>query len=97
MAGSIVTLAWTEFACRYEATGHPYLSVNQTFMNLPPHAMSFPIVIILRGTSKMGVLDVNPTVPDNIRFYLDLDKNNRDVAIGDTLRIPSGAVTWIAR
>lgn len=91
-----VTLQWEPFTGSLAAAGIAYLTVAQSICNTPPYLISVPIYIEYKGVGRVTHIEIDPSArTGNIRFYLNTDGSTTGTAVGDTIKIYGGAITWI--
>ena len=90
-----ITIQWESFSGQLGGSGVSSLVVAQSICNLPPTIMEFPVRIIYNSAPLITFVEINPLTPDNIRFYLALSSDGSSTKLGDTIIVPSSAVTWI--
>lgn len=91
-----VTLQWEPFSGKLTTNGVAYLKATQSFCNLPPYTVNFPIYIKYKNVGRITHIAIDPTSKNGyIFFYLNTDGSSTDTNVNDNIEIPGGAVTWI--
>lgn len=91
----VVTMQWEPFEGSISQAGVGYLSVQQSFSNMPSYPVDIPYRLILRSTSKMAFIRIDPSASIQVKFYLDISGSGGDINMGDSVIIPSSSVNWI--
>ena len=95
-SSKIVTLQWEEFSGTLTGSGFSYLTVLQSFANLPPYTMRFPIIIQYNNQVRTTYLMIDViSQTDRARFYLNLDGTSTGVNMGDRVTVYASSVSWI--
>lgn len=93
-----VTMMWEGFQGSIAVSGIAYVAAVQTFCNLPPQTLEFPIRLIYKGTGTTGYLQIDPhDCNANVKFYMNICGTGTGIMAGDFIVVPGGAVQWITR
>lgn len=91
-----VTFQWEPFSAIMAASGVTHISVNQGICNLPPYAMTFPMMLHYKNHRRMTYMEINPHRDrSQIRIYLNVNGSSDGVHQGDAIFVPGGSITWI--
>lgn len=91
----VVTMQWESFSGTITQNGGAFLSVNQSFSNLPDLPVNMIYMLEYRGVAKVSYIRVDPNSSVQVKFYLDVSGHGSDVKVGDLVEVPGGCVSWI--
>lgn len=94
----VVSLQWIGFSGVMAASGVAYLTVGQTFCNLPPYQIYSTMTIEYNGVTRLTSVRIDPADPTGqMFFYLNTDGTSTGITIGDTVVARGGCVSWIVK
>lgn len=93
-----VTLQWESFSGEIAAAGSPFLVVRQSIANLPEKDVVSAYKVVYKGVPGVAFFSVLPAEASGLqlRFGLNVTDNPSLVAIGDSVVVHGGSITWIS-
>jgi len=92
----VITLQWEPFSGVISELGASYLTLTQTFSNMPPYPMNFPLLIVYQGMRRNTFLTIDSNIPTaQVKFYLNLDGTGTNVHVGDVVDVNGACISWI--
>lgn len=91
----VVTMQWEPFTGCITQNGVSYLTVQQSYSNLPAYPVNIPYMLMYKGVNKMSYIQIDPHSTSHVKFYLNIEGTGEGVQIGDSISVPAGCVSWI--